>query len=65
MEDPSAEHYSSMQSHKMHLKFLKKELSIMGLPVSGYFLFYILSFCEIALIVIYFYLAINKNWILG
>jgi tetratricopeptide (TPR) repeat protein len=63
LENPSQENFTNVKIHRKQLKYLKRELSIAGLPRTGYLLFFFLSFFEIFFILIYFYLVINNIWI--
>jgi tetratricopeptide (TPR) repeat protein len=63
IEKPSPDNFSNLRNHRDQMKYLKNELSVAGLTRSGYMWFMCLSLFEILLIIVYFYLVINKMWI--
>ena len=63
IEEPSSDNFLHMRNHRDQMRYLKNELSVAGLTRSGYMWFICLSVFEIMLIIVYFYLVMNKIWI--
>ncbi len=63
IEKPSPENFSHLTNHRDQMKYLKNKLSVAGLTRSGYLWFIFLSLFEILLIIVYFYLVMNRIWI--
>jgi tetratricopeptide (TPR) repeat protein len=63
IEEPTPDNFSHMRNHRDQMRYLKNELSVAGLTRSGYLWFICLSLFEILLIILYFYLVMNKIWI--
>lgn len=63
MEKPIEENFVILKNHQRNLKYIRKELSINGLPRTGYIWFLLLSVLEILLIILYFYLVTNDIWL--